>query len=256
MVTNPGVCDGSLSNSKSCQKRDLMEAIILAGGFGKRLRSVVNDLPKPMAPLDGRPFLSYLFTYLKTQSVSKFIISCGYKHEIIEKYFGSCVESIPLVYSVEDQPLGTGGAIKKALTFCSDEHVIVLNGDTFFPVDLTAMMNQHLSRGAAVTIALKNMANFDRYGTVTVEAERVVAFIEKKPCSSGYINGGTYIVKRDLFQGLELPPRFSFEADFLTGFLQRFTMTGFVSNGYFIDIGIPEDYEKAKIECPTWALCE
>lgn len=256
MAANPGAYDGDCCNRSGFRKRDSMEAIILAGGFGTRLRSVVNDLPKPMVSLDGKPFLAYLFAYLKARSVDRFVIASGYKHEIIERYFDSCFENIPLLYSVEEQPLGTGGAIRKALTMCAAEHVIVVNGDTFFPVDLPAMMRQHVTSGAAVTIALRSMTNFDRYGTVTVEGDRIVAFHDKKPCSSGYINGGTYIVRRSLFQGLDFPSRFSFEADFLAEFSQRFIMTGFMSNGYFIDIGVPEDYETAIIECPKWAWGE
>ncbi|NVN98372.1 MAG: NTP transferase domain-containing protein [Geobacteraceae bacterium] len=233
-----------------------MEAIILAGGLGTRLRSVVSDVPKPMADIGGKPFLFYLFAYLKSLAVDRFIVSSGFKYEIIEKYFGSAFANLPLLYSIEEQPLGTGGAIKKALSDCTADHVIVVNGDTFFPVDLTAMMQKHINTGAAVTIALKNMTNFDRYGTVTLDDTRIVAFREKQLCSSGYINGGTYIIRRDIFHGVELPSRFSFEADFLVKFAQSFMMTGFVSDSYFIDIGIPDDYEKARIEYSSWLAGE
>ena len=124
-----------------------MEAIVLAGGLGTRLRSIVLDLPKPMAPIGDKPFLEYIFKYLKKSGVTRVVLSVGYKWKVIEEYFGSSFENIELVYSVENEPLGTGGAIKKAMTKIEGEKVYIINGDTFFDVNLNAL-------------SLKNNSNF------------------------------------------------------------------------------------------------
>jgi D-glycero-alpha-D-manno-heptose 1-phosphate guanylyltransferase len=225
------------------------EAIILAGGLGTRLRPVVRDIPKPMAPICGRPFLAYLLEQLRTYGVERTVLAVGYRHEVVDEYFSSRENAMPLAYSVETEPLGTGGGIRNGLELCSGSTVLVLNGDTFFDVDLEEMLACHLRTRADITVALKPMTNFDRYGAVTVEGERIVAFHEKELCARGYINGGVYLIGKALFAGFDLPERFSFETEFLGKFLNRLTVVGFRSDGYFIDIGIPEDYAQAKREC-------
>lgn len=231
------------------ERAGALEAIILAGGLGTRLRQVVSDMPKPMAPIRGRPFLEYLLDQLRSYGVRKAVLATGYRHEVVEEYFKTRESGLSLVYSVETQPLGTGGGIRKGLELCSGQNVLVLNGDTFFDVDLGEMLACHLRTRADITVALKEMTDFDRYGAVTLDGERVVAFQEKKLCSRGYINGGIYIIGKSLFNRFDLPERFSFESDFLGTFLHRLSVVGFRADGYFIDIGIPEDYEKAGREC-------
>lgn len=220
-----------------------MEAIVLAGGFGTRLQSVVKDVPKPMADINGKHFLEYILEYLLNNDITKTILSTGYKKEIIENYFGDGYKAMEIIYSKEDEPLGTGGAIKKALTFCKSENVLVLNGDTFFEVNLQALRQEHQTTDANVTLALKKMYNFDRYGKVILEKNRVVNFAEKEFSASGLISGGIYIIRKDIFDNTE--EKFSFEQDFLEKKLSELSICAYIDKGYFVDIGIPQDYQKA-----------
>ncbi|KYH34469.1 D-glycero-alpha-D-manno-heptose 1-phosphate guanylyltransferase [Clostridium tepidiprofundi DSM 19306] len=231
-----------------------MEAIILAGGLGTRLQSIVNEVPKPMAPIKGEPFLKYIFEHLKRNGVSKVILSVGYKHEKIIKYFNDNYEGINVVYSIEKELLGTGGAIRKALSFTKEKNVIVLNGDTFFDVNLRLLMDKHEENNSDLTIALKSMRNFDRYGTVLLQQNRIMKFQEKRYEKYGNINGGIYVIKKRIFKDKEynLSEKFSFEKDFIEKNMNKLKMFGFVFNGYFVDIGIPEDYQKANIKLPNY----
>ena len=225
-----------------------MEAIILAGGFGKRLRSVVSDVPKPMAPMDdkGTPFLKLLIDTLIKQGVNHIILSTGYKSEIIETYFGSQYKDIEISYSVEDKPLLTGGAIKKALSYCREDNVFVLNGDTFFDVDLNGMLLQHNNYKSKLTIAVKKMENFSRYGTIQFSTEdKIEAFTEKRECEIGWINGGIYCMHIRLLDDMHKQV-FSYEKDFLEEYYKEISFYVYKSDGYFVDIGVPEDYVKAQ----------
>ncbi|MFN8397960.1 MAG: nucleotidyltransferase family protein [Bacteroidia bacterium] len=222
------------------------EAILLAGGMGTRLRSVVTDLPKPMAPVAGKPFLEHLFPSLKAAGIEHAVLSVGYKWEVIEAHFGREFMGISLDYAVEEQPLGTGGGIKLAFEKTTEQHVMVLNGDTLFRIDLAEHWRRHVTGGGLVSLALKPMRDFDRYGTVELGAdERILAFKEKQPLKEGLINAGIYAMDRGIWGKLDLPERFSFEQDVLERQVGRLNFKGFVQDGYFIDIGIPEDYAKA-----------
>jgi len=225
-----------------------MEAVILAGGLGTRLRNVVRDVPKPMAPVAGKPFLTYLLDYLSEQTVNKVILAVGYKREVIQSYFGNKYNGITIAYSVENTPLKTGGALKKALNDCEEDQVVVLNGDTFYHVDLREMMRFHMFHHADITMAVKKMTNFDRYGTVDFDDDyRIVRFNEKQPCKSGFINGGVYIFRRKIFSHFD-DDCFMLEKDFMEKSVQSNVFSAFVCNDYFIDIGIPEDFQKAGID--------
>jgi len=224
-----------------------MEAIILAGGFGTRLKSVVKDVPKPMAPIKDKPFLKYIFDYLIYNNVSKVILAVGYKWETIEEYFGDRYKNLEIVYSIESEPLGTGGAIKQALSICSTEYVFIINGDTYFDVDLNAMRQLHLNSKADLTIATKLMHNFERYGKVMVENDRIIGFQEKEFNTEGLINGGIYLCKKDGLEYINME-KFSFEKDFMEKETSNKRIVSYESNGYFIDIGIPEDYKKFEEE--------
>ncbi len=226
-----------------------MEAIVLAGGFGTRLRDLIVDLPKPMAPIDNRPFLEYLLNYLDRQNVNRVILSVGYKYEIIQQYFKNKYKNVQLIYSVEDEPLGTGGAIKKAFKEVTEQVVFIINGDTFFHIaDLTGLRKRHFELSADITIALKQMSHFDRYGCVFIDHDYVIGFKEKKYTESGYINGGIYITQPTLFDPLDFPEKFSFENDFLSVHCRNLSIGSYICDGYFIDIGLPEDYRKANNE--------
>jgi D-glycero-alpha-D-manno-heptose 1-phosphate guanylyltransferase len=227
-----------------------MEAIILAGGFGTRLKSVIADIPKPMAPVRGKPFLDYLLRHCVRQGVSRIILSVGYRYEAIKAHFGARFLETPLLYSVEDAPLGTGGAVAKALRLVDEGACFVVNGDSFFNVDLAALYKFHRSNNADFSIALKKLTNFERYGVVRRNGGRIVAFEEKKFVQEGEINGGVYVLEKELFTPYGLPDKFSLEKDFLEKQAGRCKIYGFESEGYFIDIGIPEDYERAQKELP------
>lgn len=231
-----------------------MEVIILAGGLGTRLRSEVKDVPKCMAPVAGKPFLWYLLTYLKRYPVSRVILSVGYLREVIKDWIAANGNRFPyeIDYAVEEVPLGTGGGIRLALDKCRDENVVVLNGDTFFDVDLDRFMAEHVAHPASVSIAMKPMHDFDRYGRVIVDldTDRIEQFCEKEPCTDGLINGGVYAINRGRLDLSALPDKFSFEKEVLEPESAMSNVYGYVFDGYFIDIGIPEDYHKADREFP------
>lgn len=225
-----------------------MEAIVLAGGLGTRLRSVVSDLPKPMAPIEDTPFLEYILKYLQRNSITRVVLSVGYKWETIKDYFGDNFEGIELIYSIEDEPLGTGGAIKKAIENINSEEVFIINGDTFFDVDLSLLRKEFHTNHSQLLLSLKEMHNFDRYGCVEIDASHnIVAFSEKEARTVGSINGGIYLMKSNVFNRYKLPYIFSFE-EFMQDEFRNLNATGLVFKNYFIDIGIPEDYAKAQNE--------
>ena len=224
----------------------MMEAIILAGGFGTRLQHVVADVPKPMAPVAGRPFLEYVLDDLKSKGVSRAVLAVGYRQEVIREHFGAAYRGMEIIYSSEDTPLFTGGAIKQALEQCREASVVIVNGDTFFDVDLPGMLRFAEESDAPLVIATRHMVNFDRYGVIRSSNARVTAFEEKRPRDEGDINGGIYIVKRDLLR--DMPVKFSFEKDFMERFVNEVAMYVYPSAGYFIDIGIPEDYARAQAD--------
>lgn len=228
----------------------------MAGGLGTRLRSEVKNVPKCMAPVAEKPFLWYLLKDLKKYpQVKRVILSVGYLREVIFGWIPIVQEEFPfeIDYSIEEEPLGTGGGIRLAMEKVTEKEAIILNGDTFFAVDLNEMVSRHKALEACeLTIALKPMKDFDRYGTVLTDADGLVLrFNEKQPCKKGNINGGVYVLNNDdgIFQGQ--PKKFSFE----TAVMQKKCgkngcLYGVVQNGYFIDIGIPEDYHRANREFP------
>lgn len=224
-----------------------MEAIVLAGGLGTRLKSVVSDLPKPMAPVGDKPFLEYIFKYLKKNGIVRVILSVGYKWENINAYFGDCFEGIDIVYSIEAEPLGTGGAIKKAKQFVNDENVFIINGDTFFDVPLDNL-HSVFQKEDKLMLSLKTMHHFDRYGCVeSNEQSQVTAFTEKGYRESGNINGGIYLISKSIFEDYRLEEKFSFEK-FMEDNFKTLKIRAALFDTYFIDIGIPEDYIKAQNE--------
>jgi D-glycero-alpha-D-manno-heptose 1-phosphate guanylyltransferase len=225
------------------------EAIILAGGLGTRLKSVVPDLPKSLAPIDGRPFLEYLLNYAGRQGINKFVFALGYKTQLIEEFVKSILSEDQYSFSIEEQPLGTGGAIYKACHLIKNENAVVLNADTFFGVDFLKLSSEHELNKAACTLALKPMQSFDRYGVVDInEQKQIAGFSEKKYRDQGLINGGVYILRVQSFLQKSFPEIFSFEKDYLEKDYVNKNIFGMISEAYFIDIGIPEDYRKAQKE--------
>lgn len=227
------------------------EAIILAGGIGSRLKSVSGDIPKPMMPVGGRPFLEYLLAMLDAAGIARVTLSVGYRHEVIRSHFGTKFNKTALSYSIEDHPLGTGGALAQAIRSTKSEYLAILNGDSYFNVDIKGFFKYHIANGADISIAVKHLPDCGRFGAVTMRDGRITAFNEKSVSGSGYINGGMYIVNRRVFDA-ELPADpFSFEADFLSKMTGSLSILPFISEGYFIDIGTPEDYRRGEIELPA-----
>lgn len=224
-----------------------MDAIVLAGGFGTRLQHIVTDVPKPMAPVCGRPFLEYVLSHLKQHGITRVVLAVGYKQEVIRSYFGDRYIDMELIYSSEDTPLFTGGAIKKALTFCGSDPVFVVNGDTYFDVDLKEMLLFHCQKNAQLTIAAKKMTNFNRYGALKIDQGRITAFLEKQETSEGFINGGIYLINPTLLTDIS-QQSFSFEKEVMEKGVDTLNMYSFLSDGYFVDIGIPEDYYHAQVD--------
>ena len=215
------------------------EAIVLCGGLGTRLRSVISDVPKPMAPIKNKPFLAFVLEYLKKQNISRVVLAVSYKYEIIQEYFGNSYLGMQILYSIEKEPLGTGGAILEALNLINSDSCYVLNGDTFFDVNLDRLKLDN----SDICVALKPMKNFDRYGSVDIDNNSYIsAFNEKKFTSNGLINGGVYLIKKHIFNSFNLPNKFSFEEFFQENFL-IFNAKATVFDDYFIDIGIPQDYK-------------
>lgn len=214
-----------------------MQAIVLAGGLGTRLRSVVQDLPKPMVPINGKPFLAFVLEYLKKQGITEIILSVSYKYELIQEYFKDEFYGMKLHYNIEKELLGTGGAIKDALKLVKNE-VYVLNGDTLFDIDLKKL----ILSSSKICIALKQMQNFDRYGTVNVDDQGFATSFEEKVFKKrGLINGGVYLLRKNIFDEFNLEEKFSFE-EFLQENYKTLKIQTQIFDDYFIDIGIPEDY--------------
>jgi D-glycero-alpha-D-manno-heptose 1-phosphate guanylyltransferase len=228
---------------------DKLTAVILAGGFGTRLRPVVGDRPKPMALIRGKPFLEYLLAYLRNSGVvSHVVLSVGYRYEQIQSFFKNRFIDIPISYSIEDTPLGTGGAALKAIAAIPDNDFLLVNGDTMFPIDIKHLMTEHTKLHADVTIALKPMRHTDRYGTVVCREGRIISFEEKQAIEEGLINGGIYIIHKQALVKYASAEVFSLEKDFLRVYVAALNMIGMPFHDYFIDIGIPEDFKRAQRE--------
>ncbi len=227
----------------------IKEAIILAGGLGTRLREAVPDLPKCMAPVNGLPFISYVTEHLTQQGVQRFVFALGYKSEAIETFIQSNFPESNYELSIEKEPLGTGGAIQLACSMLQQENVVIANGDTLFRVNFSPMSAFHFQKKAHCTLALKPMQAFSRYGAVELNDDQSVRnFKEKQYFPEGLINGGVYILNIPSFLQKRMPEKFSFEKDYLEKYFAEGKIFGMVQDEYFIDIGIPEDYERAQRE--------
>ncbi len=227
-----------------------MQAILLCGGMGTRLRSVVSDRPKPMADICGKPFLQYLLEMLRDKGITEVIFALGYMGEMIEEYFqdGSAF-GLKIAYSYEEEPLGTGGAIRNALPKIMEEEVLVLNADTYFPMDYQGLYRFHQENDGDFSLATRAVPDISRYGAVRRDAAgRILAWNEKledggQPLA-GEINGGIYVMKKSLIA--EIPEgKQSLEQDCVPKWLSEGKrIFGLPFDGYFMDIGIPKDYQQ------------
>lgn len=222
-----------------------MEAIVLAGGFGTRLRQVVPDLPKPMAPIGSKPFLEILLSSLARKSFERAVLSLGYKAEMISSHFGENFAGMAIDYVVENQPLGTGGAVRLAMTRCKSDHVFIFNGDTF--VDLEAAQVERLwqNRRHAIIVG-REVSDTARYGRLQVLEGCVVRFCEKGMSGPGLINAGCYVLRVGQLDDWPLNMPFSLEADYLVRAATVERIEFFETSGLFIDIGVPEDFYRAQ----------
>lgn len=223
-----------------------MDAIVLAGGLGTRLRGVVDDLPKPMASVCGRPFLAFVLDQLADGGFTTVALATGYRHDAIRSYFGADYRGLALRYSVESEPLGTGGAIRLACGNIAGHDVFVLNGDTYLELDFRAMLAAHAGAAAELTVAIRQVPDVARYGTLELSDDRVQAFLEKGRSGAGWINAGTYILGPKARARLRPHGAFSFEQDLLVPETSSIRPLAFRSSGRFIDIGTPEDYARAQ----------
>ncbi len=224
-----------------------MEAIVLAGGFGTRLRELVPDLPKPMAPVAGRPFLEILLTALAYKGFSRIVLSLGFLADKVIAHFGEQFAGMKLVYVVEDSPLGTGGATRLALSRCDEDHVFVFNGDTFLDLevaDVDALWQRH----HVPIIVAREVPDTARYGRLNTQGGRVTGFMEKGLAGRGLINAGCYVLPVASLDEFELGQAFSIETDFFAKTVNVQRIDLFVTAGKFIDIGVPEDYSRAQTD--------
>ncbi len=226
-----------------------MQAIILAGGLGTRLKSVVADKPKVLSPVAGKPFMQYIIQYLQQKGVTSYVFSLGYLADQVLDFLKENHPDLDYQYYIEETPLGTGGGIKKAIELATEEDVLVVNADTFFDLPLLEMYDAHQATNAICTVSLKLMNDFDRYGSVEMDANHTItSFKEKAFIKQGLINGGYLLINKNYYLQAtnHLPKTFSLEKDFLEKNIGQGVIKGFVSDGYFIDIGIPEDFSKAQ----------
>ena len=230
-----------------------MEAIVLVGGLGTRLGELTKETPKPMLPIRGVPFLKRLLVHLKSSGFTKAILAVGYKHEVVQLYFSDYLDDIPSIeYSIENNPLGTGGAIEHAMHLVTCKDVFVLNGDSFLELDYFKMYQTHITANADITIASFFINPADRYGVMTVgKNSEVLIFQEKGVAREGLINGGVYLLNVDkiknTFSSVQ-KSSFSFEDLVLSNRLLNLKKYHFQTDGYFLDIGVPVDYERAQRE--------
>ncbi|HEY1647415.1 MAG TPA: nucleotidyltransferase family protein [Terracidiphilus sp.] len=229
-----------------------MEAIVLAGGLGTRIAAKLSGVPKPMAPIAGRPFLEILLNQLHRAGCTRVILSVGHLHSVIQNHFGNHfgngVGGMRVDYVIESAPLGTGGAIRTALREVTQRSALVLNGDTFLDADYAAMMRFHETQAAGLTIAITPCADIARYGGVMAAEGRIRGFQEKGHSGAGWINAGAYAIDKALQWPAHLKEKFSFETDFLAPEIARLAPAAYEVNGFFLDIGVPEDLDRAQTE--------
>ncbi|KAB2880973.1 NTP transferase domain-containing protein [bacterium] len=225
-----------------------IDAVILAGGLGTRLNDSAGDLPKALVPVNGKPFLEYVFKLLcRTKFITRVVIAVGYKADkIISKYQNNSDYGFEILFSVEKDLLGTGGAIKKALQYTNSDNVLVLNGDSYVDIDIQSFISAHDTKDASISVALTHVENANRFGKVNILTNnKIVSFEEKAPNSSGgYINCGVYLFRKTVFDHIPENTVLSLEKDLLPN-MTKFNAFGFICTGKFIDIGIPETYNIA-----------
>jgi D-glycero-alpha-D-manno-heptose 1-phosphate guanylyltransferase len=222
----------------------MSEAVILAGGLGTRLKELFPDLPKTMVPVNGKPFLFYILKNLAKNKFKRVIISVSFLSSKIINYFGREYFNLKIDYVVEKKPLGTGGATKLALENCKEDHIYLINGDTYLDFE-HKKIEKLWKESRCPIIVCKFIKNVSRYGTVKVVDGRIKSFEEKTFIKKGFVNTGLYVFKKNQFLNFKMKPSFSLEKDFLVSAVKNDIFKCFLSKRNFIDIGIPKDYFKA-----------
>ena len=223
-----------------------LPALILAGGFGTRLRGVLPDLPKLLAPVNGRPFLRYLLDRLERAGVREVVLCTGHRAEQIRDEFERRPTPITLKFSHETQPLGTGGAVRQALKIIDADSFLVLNGDSYIDCDLQPFIDRHRGHGLPGSLLLTHVDDASRFGTVLTDERGVIeAFREKEGRAvPGWINAGVYLLSRKLLEPLPEGQAYSIEKDLFPKWLER-GLGGYQVNAAFLDIGTPESLARA-----------
>jgi len=223
------------------------EAIVLVGGLGTRLRSELGEaLPKPLAPVAGRPFLALLLDQLAAGGIRRAILATGHGAAQVQAAIGAQWQGMGIDYSVEDAPLGTGGAIALASRRLRGDSAHAMNGDTFLRFDFGALEQCAVASGCAMAMALAQVEDVSRYGAVAVEAGRVRRFTEKGGAGAGFINAGSYFLSAQAFAAFPQQAAFSFEEAVLRPLAQAGRVAACTDTRDFIDIGVPEDYRLAQ----------
>lgn len=220
--------------------------VVLAGGLGTRLRDSVSDRPKVLAEIRGKPFLTFLLDQLTLAGFKRVILCVGYMADMVQDVLGDAYKSLQITYSKENQPLGTGGALKLALPLITSERIMVMNGDSFIDADLEAFERWALKKAAACAIVLTKVSNTKQYGkVVSVNDGRIESFEEKQKSSGpGWINAGVYLLKRSLVEMIPSRKVYSLEREFFPRLVGK-GLFGYRCDAQFIDIGTPESYAKA-----------
>lgn len=227
-----------------------MYAVVLAGGQGTRLQPLINDVPKPMASVKGRPFICHLLDLLQCHGITDVVLSVGYLREPMIQYLGKQYGGLRLRYAVEDMPLGTGGGLRNALALVEQFPAFALNGDTYVELDFEAMRRAHEEAKSRLTIAVRYVGDAVRHGRIIAESGRIVNFHADSQPGPGLINAGVYLFADNLMNDVLMQVPFSFERDFLEPRIKTLRPLAFETDGYFIDIGVPEDYARAQRELP------
>lgn len=229
-----------------------IDVIVLAGGRGTRLQSVVADVPKPLALVNGRPFLDYQFSLLEqAPAVGRVILAIGHLADRVIDHYSAHKPLLDLDFAIETQPLGTAGALRNALSLTSSAQILALNGDSIFRWDIGVMREVHCATLAQATVALLEIDDVSRYGAVTVEQNRVMSFLEKTPVSRpGLINAGVYLFERPVIEAIPADRMVSLEHETLPNLARNGTLSAAIFRSKFIDIGLPETYERAAVEVP------
>jgi NDP-sugar pyrophosphorylase family protein len=226
--------------------------LILAGGLGTRLRPLIAEMPKPMAPIGGKPFLEYLVRWVGRSGFDEVVLCVGYRSAQIEGYFGRGKDfAIKIAYSIESEPLGTWGAVRQAMEEFPGRHFLVMNGDSFLQIDLKTLLDFHLKKRALATLAVLAVHDSSRFGSICIAADgRISEFSEKSGEGPALINGGVYCLSREI---LRVAPKSaaSLEKEVFPA-ITGCGLYGMVVRGYFVDIGIPQEYQRLAGDAENW----